>query len=110
MESKSSLSGSQLEWVDLGGGLSRQLLGYDNNIMLVKVKFTKGAFGAVHQHFHSQSSLVASGSFEVGINEKKEILQTGDGFYVEPNTPHGVVCLEEGMLIDTFAPAREDFL
>ena len=34
----------------------------------------------------------------------------GDGYYVAPNLPHGCVCLEAGVLIDTFTPMREDFL
>ena len=34
----------------------------------------------------------------------------GDGYFVAPNLPHGCVCLEAGVLIDTFSPMREDFL
>ena len=30
--------------------------------------------------------------------------------YIEPNLLHSAVCLEEGILIDTFSPVREDFL
>jgi hypothetical protein len=33
-----------------------------------------------------------------------------DGVYIEPNLMHSAICLEEGMLIDVFAPVREDFL
>jgi len=101
---------SQTKWEDLGGGVFRQVVGYDDALMLVIVRFTKGAVGAVHHHFHSQSSFVASGSFEVSIKGEKKILKSGDGFYVEPNVAHGVVCLEEGILIDAFSPARQDFL
>ena len=110
MKNRKFIFEHQLPWTDLGGGVSRQIAGCDKNIMLVKVKFIKGAIGAVHHHFHSQCSYVASGSFEVEISGKKKILSTGDSFYVEPNARHGVVCLEEGVLVDTFSPAREDFL
>lgn len=101
---------SELKWVDAGGGLYRQMMGYNDNLMLVKVKFLKGAIGYVHQHVHSQSTYVLSGLFEVTVNDEKKILKPGDGFFVEPNAPHGAVCLEEGELIDTFSPIREDFL
>lgn len=104
------LNETQLLWEDLGGGVSRQIAGYDNKLMLVKVKFIKGAVGIVHQHFHSQCSYIASGTFEVSIKGGKKILKAGDGFYVEPDTLHGVVCLEDGLLIDAFSPVREDFL
>ena len=44
------------------------------------------------------------------IGEEKKILKAGDGYYVAPNLFHGCVCLEAGVLIDTFTPMREDFL
>ena len=91
-------------------GLSRQIMGYDGHLMMVKIKFEQGSVGYVHEHFHSQCTYVAGGKFEVMIAGKKKILGTGDGFYVEPDTAHGVVCLEEGILIDVFSPIRLDFL
>ena len=39
-----------------------------------------------------------------------KIVEAGDGVYIEPNLLHSAVCLEEGELIDTFSPVREDFL
>jgi quercetin dioxygenase-like cupin family protein len=101
---------SELQWKDLGGGVSRQVAGYDKGIMLVKVRFIKGSVGEVHKHHHTQSSYVAKGSFEVSIKGEKKVLHEGDSFYVEPDSPHGVICLEEGLLIDAFNPARKDFL
>ncbi len=109
-KSKNFLLSSELEWEQPGQGLTRQIMGYDGQLMLVKVKFEKGAIGYVHEHFHSQATYVVSGKFEVMINGEKKILEAGDGFYIEPNVPHGAVCLEEGILIDTFSPMRQDFL
>jgi quercetin dioxygenase-like cupin family protein len=102
--------GSGIEWEDAGPGIKRQVFGYDNRIMLVKVKFEKDAVGAVHQHHHSQVSYVESGTFELTIGDDKKILRTGDGFFVPSNVLHGSVCLEPGVLIDVFSPQREDFL
>ncbi|MFB9053839.1 cupin domain-containing protein [Formosa undariae] len=99
-----------MEWEVLGGGVSRKFLGYDNQIMMVSVKFDKGALGAPHQHFHTQATFVVSGKFEFEIDGVKQIVEAGDGVYIEPNLLHSAVCLEEGQLIDTFSPVREDFL
>lgn len=99
-----------IEWEVLGGGVSRKFLGYDNQIMMVSVKFDKGALGAPHQHFHTQATYVVSGKFEFEIDGIKQIVEAGDGVYIEPNLLHSAVCLEEGELIDTFSPVREDFL
>jgi len=95
---------------DLGGGITRQILGYGPEIMIVRVWFDQGAVGEVHSHRHSQSTYVESGSFEVFVDGKKRVLGAGDSFYIAPHLDHGAVCLEPGVLIDTFSPAREDFL
>ena len=99
-----------MDWEDLGGGVSRKFLGYDNQIMMVQVKFEKGAEGAPHEHFHTQATYVAAGNFEFHIDGVKQIVEAGDGVYIEPNLLHGATCLEAGMLIDVFSPVREDFL
>jgi len=90
-------------------GITRQFVGYDNTIMMVKVMFEKGAVGNQHAHPHAQTTYVVSGKFEMTIGDETKILQAGDGFYTEPDIMHGCVCLEAGILIDVFSPIREDF-
>lgn len=99
-----------MEWEELGGGVSRKFLGFDNQIMMVQVKFEKGAVGSPHHHFHTQATYVAKGKFEFDIDGEKMIVEAGDGVYIEPNLVHGAECLEDGMLIDVFSPIREDFM
>ncbi|MBB3187092.1 cupin domain-containing protein [Microbacter margulisiae] len=91
-------------------GVRRQIMGYDGQVMMVKVWFQKGAEGYMHEHFHSQCSYVASGKFQVTVNGKMKVLSGGDGFYVEPDQLHGLICLEEGVVVDFFSPMRTDFL
>ncbi len=101
---------AEAKWELAGEGILRQITGYNTQLMMVKVKFEKGAIGYVHDHFHSQSSFVASGKFKITIDGKSEVLEAGDGFFVPPNANHGAECLEPGILIDVFSPVREDFL
>ena len=98
------------EWQPAGEGVVRQIMGYDGQIMMVKVKFEKGAVGTLHHHYHSQATYVESGKFEFTIKGEKKIVSAGDALYKEPDAVHGCVCLEAGMLIDCFTPMREDFL
>lgn len=109
-QSKEFLFRKELETEFAGEGVTRQIMGYDENVMLVKVMFQKGSIGSVHTHPHVQTSYVASGKFEVNIGGDKKILEEGDGFFVPSGIEHGVVCLEAGILIDTFNPYRKDFL
>ncbi|MFS4470072.1 cupin domain-containing protein [Chryseobacterium sp. T20] len=97
-------------WEDVGNGISRQFIGYNSQVMMVIVRFEKDAIGALHQHFHSQITYVASGKFEVTVDGETKVLKEGDGFFAQPNIFHGVKCLEEGKLIDSFTPFREDFI
>ncbi len=95
---------------DMGGGIVRQILGFDASIMMVRVEFREGAVGAVHSHTHSQVAYVESGEFEVFVDGETRQLGPGDSFYAQPGLDHGVVCLKPGVLIDVFSPIREDFL
>jgi len=97
-------------WKIVGTGVQRQVFGYDDKVMLVKVKFEQGGCGELHSHPHSQASYVESGVFEMTIGDKKKIISKGDGYYVPPFTIHGCVCLEPGTLIDAFGPSRREFI
>ncbi|AWV98396.1 cupin domain-containing protein [Arcticibacterium luteifluviistationis] len=99
-----------MEWEVLNDMVKRKIMAYDPSLMLVKVYFKKGGIGPIHDHFHSQTSYVVSGAFEVTIDDKTTLLKKGDVFYIKPHAPHGAVCVEEGELLDFFSPVREDFL
>ncbi|MFT4031551.1 MAG: cupin domain-containing protein [Siphonobacter sp.] len=101
---------SKLSWQELGGGLRRKVLSYDDNLMMVLVEFESGGVGAIHNHPHSQMSYIESGVFEITIGEEVKILQKGDVYYAPPYILHGALCLEAGILVDVFTPMREDFV
>ena len=101
---------SDKEFEDLGGGVKRKILAYGDALMQVEVHFERGAIGQMHQHPHSQLTYVLSGKFEFTIDGEKRIVCQGDTLYKTPGVLHGCVCLEEGILLDTFNPYREDFI
>lgn len=104
------IENKNIAWENMGNGVKRKIMAYDDNLMVVKVQFEKGGVGSLHQHYHSQITHIESGSFEVEIDGVKKVLAAGDGFYIPPNIIHGAVCLEAGVLIDVFSPMREDFV
>lgn len=108
--SKSFLFENEIHWEPAGEGVTRQIMGYDGQLMLVKVKFEKNAIGYEHTHYHTQSTFVASGKFEFTIDGETSIVETGDGMYMAPDSLHGCKCIEAGLLIDCFSPIRADFL
>lgn len=101
----------EVEIEDLGKGVTRKILSYDKNLMAVEVHFKKGSIGEKHKHPHEQIGYVVSGSIEYyEEGQEKRILVKGDSYYVAPEKIHGVVALDETLLLDVFNPMREDFV
>ena len=108
--SKEFLIGDNIEWEEVGLGVKRKIMGYDDRIMLVQVLFDKGGIGVMHEHPHSQVTYVVDGEFELTIGKETKLLKGGDSFYIPPHVLHGAICKNKGMLIDVFSPIREDFM
>ena len=102
--------GKDLPIKELGKGISRQIMAYGKQVMMVKIDFEAGVEGAIHSHPHVQATYVISGRFRfVNDGETREVA-AGDSLYFAPNAAHGSTCLEKGTLIDVFSPYREDFV
>ena len=43
---------AEMPWESAGEGIVRQIMGYNDNLMMVKVKFETGAIGTPHTHPH----------------------------------------------------------
>lgn len=110
LQSKVFFKDKENGWETMWEGIERKIIGYDEKLMLVKVRFTKGTTAPAHHHVHSQVAYIAEGRFEVEIGDKTDILAAGDGFYIPSGVVHSVKALEDGLILDSFSPAREDFL
>ena len=95
---------------DLGGGVSRRVLAYNEQQMIVEVHFQQGGVGSMHTHPHVQSTYVKSGRFRFTIDGADVEVAAGDTIAFPPEIPHGTLCLEAGVLLDIFTPMRKDFI
>ena len=101
----------EIQFEKAGEGLKRKILSHDRSLMIVEVHFKKGGVGTPHAHDdHEQIGYIIRGRFEVTAGDEKEILGPGDSFYAGKKAVHGVVALEDSVLLDIFTPQREDFL
>jgi quercetin dioxygenase-like cupin family protein len=91
-------------------GVTRQVLGHDPELMMVRVTFTAGAVADLHSHPHRQVTYVERGRFRFMLDGRETEMRAGDCWFVPPGALHGVVAIEGGALIDVFTPARADFL
>ena len=96
--------------VDADPGVTRQVLSENSNLMVVAFNFEKGAEGTLHQHPHTQSTYVEFGRFAFSLAGVEMEVGPGDSFIIPSSIEHGCRCLEEGRLVDTFTPRRDDFL
>jgi quercetin dioxygenase-like cupin family protein len=104
------IENADVAWEQVGEGVRRKIMSYDEKLMVVKVEFETGGVGSLHQHHHSQITHIESGEFEVQIGDEKKLLKAGDAFMIPSNMMHGAVCKKAGVLIDVFSPMREDFI
>ncbi|MGO4909445.1 cupin domain-containing protein [Pseudorhodobacter sp. W20_MBD10_FR17] len=110
MTVKNLFPGKENKLVDAGGGLTRKVAAYNDNVMCVEVHFETGTVAALHSHPHEQITYVISGRFEFVVGDETYVISAGDSLYKQPNIVHGATCLEAGKLLDIFTPKREDFL
>jgi quercetin dioxygenase-like cupin family protein len=77
------------------------------------IAFFKIAGGAVlptHNHVHTQTTTILSGTLEVTLNGVTNQYGANEVLHILSNEPHSVIALTECMVIDVFAPVREDYL
>lgn len=102
---------SQTEsWMTSGPGAMRRILCQDKALMMVEFAFEKGGEGLPHSHPHVQTTYVSAGEFEFTVAGVTKVLAPGDAIIIPSNAVHSCVCLQEGRLLDSFAPRRDDFM
>ena len=95
---------------EIAPGVTRQIMGYMSNLMVIRVHFGNDTSFPIHSHPHQQITHIIEGKFKVYIDGRTEVLGPGDSYIVPENTPHAVESLGSGVLIDVFSPRRDDFL
>lgn len=88
----------------------RKVLAHDEDLMACHLYFKTGGIGKRHTHPHTQICYIIKGKFEFELNGDTRVITAGDSVYIPSDTEHGLVCLEEGELLDIFTPERKDFL
>jgi quercetin dioxygenase-like cupin family protein len=90
-------------------GMRRQVLAYNQNVMLVRHHFQKKWKGTTHSHPHEQLVYVVTGRMQFNGDGDTIELCTGDSIVVKGNIEHQATALEDSEVLDVFAPYREDY-
>ena len=101
---------SKIPTEETAPGIKRQMI-VGENLMICRFTFDPFVVTDVHSHPHEQMTLVTKGRVKFTISGEIHIISAGDVLHFPPNNRHGATMLdEEVVLIDIFAPIREDFL
>ena len=90
-------------------GLSRQVLAYNDQLMLVRHLMEKGWVGTRHSHPHEQLVYIICGHLRFIGGDTTFEARTGDSFVVPGDMEHQASALEESEVLDVFTPFREDY-
>ena len=89
---------------------ARRIMAYGEEMMLVENLFMPGDTAPEHSHPHAQITYLIYGALEFTLDGETRVLHAGDSVFMEPYVTHKAVAIEKSLLIDMFAPMREDFL
>jgi quercetin dioxygenase-like cupin family protein len=90
-------------------GLSRQVLAFNPDMMLVRHQMQPGWRGARHSHPHQQMVYVIRGHIHFVRGTDTFDAFAGDSFIVPGGVEHQASAVTESEVLDFFHPYREDY-
>jgi quercetin dioxygenase-like cupin family protein len=100
---------ASIEATDPEPGLSRQVLAFNPDMMLVRHQMQPGWQGARHSHPHQQMVYVVRGHIHFTCGSETFDAISGDSFIVPGGVEHQASAVTESEVLDFFLPYREDY-
>jgi len=92
----------------LNPSLARQVI-HGEKMTVALIRLRRGVVVPLHQHDHEQFSAVQSGHVSFKVAGEEAMLQAGDMILIPPGAPHTVEALSDSLVVDMFAPGRDDW-
>ncbi len=92
----------------LGEGAARQVV-WGERGTLTRFEFVRGHHVSKHSHPAEQFTCVVSGVLRIALEGREWILRSGDMLVIPPDAEHEVWCEESTVVVDFFAPPRDDW-
>ena len=93
----------------LGSGIGRRMLNGEA-MTLAQITLAAGAVVPLHEHPNEQIATVLSGRLRFVIGDEELEIGAGESVLIPGGLPHHVDALEDSVVLDAFAPRREDWL
>jgi len=103
------IKNAQVQNIPVIDGITRKTLSVGERAMVVEIHLKQGADMPEHAHPHEQLGYVVSGKVEFYIEDEMMLLEKGDAYAVPSQQKHKVVVLEDSVVVDIFAPPRDEW-
>ncbi|SPF44628.1 Cupin 2, conserved barrel domain protein [Candidatus Sulfopaludibacter sp. SbA4] len=100
---------NQMEQEQLNPKVGRRAI-HGTNVTIARLEIQKDATVPEHSHVNEQVTMVERGALQFSIEGREQIVRAGEVLVIPPHAPHGVVALEDTIVVDMFSPAREDWI
>ena len=99
-----------IELTDPAPGIHRKVLAHDDGLMVCEFLLDEGTLLASHTHPNKQITYVVHGHLRYTVGDETHEVHGGDSVLIPSNVPHEILVLEYTLVVDSFTPARADFL
>ena len=97
-------------YVEALKGVSRKTMVHGPNTLLTEFKLAEGAVIPAHKHPQEQTGYLISGRLNFQIGDEMMRAEAGDSWCIPGDVEHGAEAVEDSVVIEVFAPVREDYL
>jgi quercetin dioxygenase-like cupin family protein len=93
----------------IGDLISRQTVNGES-ATVARFVLLRGAVISRHAHPNEQYSVVLTGALQFVFDDREEPVSAGEMMFIPGNVWHSAVALEDSVVLDFFAPRREDWI
>jgi quercetin dioxygenase-like cupin family protein len=90
-------------------GIGRQVV-HTENMTLARIHLDQGVVVPRHQHENEQVAMVLEGRMRFTVDDEVTDVGPGESIVFGPNVPHQAEALADSLVLDVFAPVREDWI
>ena len=89
--------------------MGRQMLS-GQAMTLARITLDTGAVVPEHRHENEQIATVLAGRVRFVVGDEERVVREGESVLIPSDVPHSVEALVDSVVMDVFAPRREDWL
>jgi quercetin dioxygenase-like cupin family protein len=94
---------------ELSPSIGRQLV-HTGQMTVARILLRQGAVVPSHQHPNDQVANVLEGSLRFTVGGEEVVASAGESIVIPSDVPHEVEALVDSVVLDVFAPQREDWI